>query len=124
MGTAVCMGAMMTCTFGTVPCSLIVIRPTAVAGVMPMANIMDNKPVANIPTFGMCNSPANPATKRPPPVLFTPGPCVPATVAPWIPGVPTTLVDNMPALDSNSKLICNWGGVIQFTYPGQITLQM
>ena len=124
MGTAVCMGAMMACTFGTVPCSLIVIRPTAVAGVMPLANIMDNKPVANIPTFGMCNSPANPATMRPPPVFFTPGPCVPATAAPWIPGVPTTLVDNMPALDSNSKLICNWGGVVQITYPGQLTFQM
>ena len=122
MGIAVCMGAMMLCTFGVAPASLIVIRPTKLAGTMPMANIMDNKPIANIPPFGMCNSPANPATKRPPPVFFTPGPCVPATAAPWIPGVPTVLVDNMPALDNSCKLMCNWGGVIQFTLPGQFTV--
>ena len=124
MGTGVCMGALMTCTFGVTPCPLAVIRPTVVAGVMPLANIMDYKPVANIATFGMCNSPSNPATKRPPPVFFTPGPCVPATTAPWAPGSPTTLVDNLPALDSNSKLMCTWGGVIQITSPGQVQLQL
>jgi hypothetical protein len=25
----------------------------------------------------------------------------------------------MPALESNSKCMCNWAGVIQITYPGQ-----
>ena len=124
MATAVCMGAMMKCSFGTAPASLIVIRPTILAGTMPMANIMDNKPVANVPPFGMCNSVANPATKRPPPVLFTPAPCMPVIAAPWAPGVPTKLVDNMPALDQNCKCMCNWGGVIEIVSPGQVKVQV
>ena len=121
MGLAVCMGAIMTCSFGVTPSSLIVIRPKILAGIMPMANIMDNKPMVNILPFGMCNSAANPATKRPAPVFFTPAPCTPVIAAPWVPGVPKTLVDNMPALDQNCKLICTLGGgVIQFVSPGQV----
>ena len=122
MGAGVCMGAMMTCSFGVTPAVLVVNRPKILAGVMPMANIMDNKPVTNIPTFGMCNSVINPATKRPPPVFFTPAPCMPATAAPWTPGVTKVLVDNIPALDNNCKLMCNYGGVIQFVSPGQFKI--
>ena len=114
----------MTCSFGVAPVPLVAIRPNVVAGVMPSANIMDNKPIANIPPFGMCNSVANPATKRPPPVFFTPAPCTPVIAAPWLPGVPTVLVGGMPALDSNCKLMCNWGGVIQIVVPGQFTHQV
>ncbi len=127
MGTGVCMGAMMTCSFGVAPSSLIVIRPTMVAGVMPMANIMDNKPIVNVPPFGMCSSPANPTVAAATAAalgVLTPMPCVPVTTAPWIPGVPTTLVDNMPGLELNCKLMCTFGGVIQITSPGQAKVQM
>lgn len=121
MATSVCMGAMMMCTFGATPASLVVIRPNRLAGTMPMANILDNKPMANIPSFGMCKSPANPATKRPPPVLFTPAPCVPVTASPWVPGS-KVLLDNVPALDMTCKLMCNWAGVIQIITPGQFAV--
>ena len=57
MGTAVTMGAMLSCSFGQAPASLVVIRPTLMAGSMPAANIMDAKPMANIPTFAMCTTP-------------------------------------------------------------------
>ncbi len=124
MGLGVCMGAMMMCSFGVAPSSLIVVRPTILAGTMPMANIMDNKPIVNIPTFGMCNSVLNPATKRPAPVFFTPAPCIPSTSAPWLPGVPTVLVNNMPALDQNCKLMCSYGGVIQIVFPGQFKVMV
>ena len=124
MPQQVCMGAMMTCSFGTAPSSLIVIRPTILVSKMPMANIMDNKPIANIPPFAMCNSVVNPATKRPPPVFFTPAPCVPVVAAPWAPGVPTVLVDNMPSLDNTCKAMCNWGGVISFTMAGQMQCEV
>lgn len=91
---------------------------------MPCANIMCNKPMVNIPPFGMCTSLANPtvasATSAALGVL-TPMPCVPATAAPWTPGSATVMVDNMPALNNTSKCMCNWGGVIQFTVPGQFT---
>ena len=79
MGLQVVNGAQMTCSFGATPAGLIVLpanRDTAAN--QPAANIMDHKPMVNIPSFGMCNSVANPATKRPPPVLFTPAPAPPS----------------------------------------------
>jgi len=51
----------------------------------------------------------------------TPAPCIPMTEAPWVPGSPTVLIANMPALDNSSKLMCTWGGVIQILTPGCFT---
>jgi hypothetical protein len=86
----------------------------------PLATIMDNKPLVNIPVFGMCNSPANPqvaaATAAALGVL-TPMPCMPVISAPWVPGSPTVLIGGYPALSQTSMLICNWGGVIQVINP-------
>lgn len=121
MGMCVCMSANMMCSFGTAPGTLIVnSQTTAMVSSKPMATIMDNKPMANIPPFGMCNSVANPATKRPPPVLFTPAPCTPVIAAPWAPGSPTVMVGTFPALNNTSKCMCNWGGVISIVNPGQM----
>jgi len=50
-------------------------------------------------------------------------PCIPATAAPWAPGVPKVLIGSMPAVDDTCKLMCNWGGVIQVTNPGQTKAQ-
>lgn len=122
MGMQVCMGAMATCSFGMAPSSLVVIRPKILAGTMPAANIMDNAPMANVLPFGVCTSLANPAVAAATAAalgVLTPMPCVPVTPAPWVPGKPTILVANMPALDSDSKLMCMWAGVIAFTTPGQ-----
>jgi len=123
MPDQVCMGAMMSCSFGVAPRSLIVLPTNKVmTSNMPAANIMDNKPMVNIPTFGMCNSPSNPevaaATAAALGVL-TPMPCVPATVAPWSPGASKTMIANMPALDNSCTLNCMWGGVISFSQAGQ-----
>jgi len=83
---------------------------------------MDHIPMLNIMPFGMCSSMANPevaaATAAALGVL-TPMPCIPMTSAPWIPGVPTVLIKNNPALNNSCKAMCNWGGVIQILSPGQ-----
>jgi hypothetical protein len=128
MGIHVCMGAMLQCSFGVAPSSLVVLpQSQTLAGALPVANIMDNKPLVNILPFGMCSSPGNPtvasATAAAMGVL-TPMPCVPVTAAPWIVGAPTVLVGNMPALNNSSKLMCNWGGVIQVVSPGQATVMI
>lgn len=94
---------------------------------MPIANIMDNKPMVNILPFGMCQSMANPTVASATAAAFgvlTPMPCVPVTAAPWAPGSPTVLVANMPALNNTSKCMCNWGGVISVAVPGQVTIQV
>jgi hypothetical protein len=49
-------------------------------------------------------------------------PCTPVPAGPWVPGVPTVLVGNMPAVDMNCKLMCSFGGVIQILSPGQFTV--
>ena len=127
MGLQVCMGAMMQCSFGAAPSSLIVPPASGVLTGTPAATIMNNVPVANVPPFGMCNSPANPmviaATAAALGVL-TPMPCLPVLPAPWVPGSPTVLIGNMPALNADSKLMCAWAGVIQISSPGQATVQI
>ncbi|MBV9787238.1 MAG: DUF4280 domain-containing protein [Chloroflexi bacterium] len=118
---------MLQCSFGVAPSTLVVIPQNQVLATTPAANIMDNKPIANVPPFAMCQSMANPAVAAATAAAMgalTPMPCVPVLTAPWIVGAPTVLIGNMPALDSNSQLICAFGGVIQITNPGQVTVQL
>jgi hypothetical protein len=116
-------GCALQCTFGAAPAVLNVLPVSGVMATTPAASIMDHMPIVNIPTFGMCTSLANPmvaaATAAALGVL-TPMPCIPMTVAPWLPGKPTTLIGNMPALDINSKCMCLWGGMIGIVAPSQL----
>jgi len=116
------------CSFGMAPSTLVVLPINRVmTGNVPAANIMDHVPMVNIMPFGMCITPTNPyvaaATAAALGVL-TPMPCIPVTPAPWIPGAPTVMMGNMPALDNTSTLMCTWGGVIQVVVPGQFTEQI
>ena len=119
-------GAMLQCSFGAAPSTLMVLPVNKVVQTLPVANIMDNKPFVNILPFGVCSSMANPAvaaaTAAPPPGVLKPQPCTPATVAPWTPGKATVLVGNMPIIDQTSKLMCSFGGCIQVVSPGQGTV--
>lgn len=125
MGQQVVMGAMMTCSFGMAPSSLMVMPANRVmVNNMPAANIMDNKPMVNILPFAMCQSLANPTVAAATAAalgVLTPMPCVPVTAAPWAPGAPTVMIANMPALNNDSKCLCNWGGMIAFSMAGQFT---
>lgn len=125
MAQQVCMGAMLKCSMGMAPSSLIVLPVNRVmTSYVPAANIMDHIPMVNIMPFGMCQSPANPmvaaATAAALGVL-TPMPCIPLTTAPWAPGAPTVMIANFPALDNTSKLMCMWAGMIEVTQAGQAT---
>ncbi|MCL5048541.1 MAG: DUF4280 domain-containing protein [Firmicutes bacterium] len=122
MGVLVCAGAVMSCSFGMAPSVLDVLPDTGVVCPTPAATIMDFVPMLNIMPFGMCISEANPeviaATAAALGVL-TPMPCIPVTVAPWVPGAPTVLLAGQPALDDLSTCMCAWGGVITIEDPGQ-----
>ena len=125
MGMLVTMGAMTQCTFGAAPSSLMVLPANKVLTAVPAANIMDNKPFVNIMPFAMCSSMSNPVVAAATAAALgamTPMPCIPMTTAPWVPGAPTVLIGNMPALDNNSKCMCSWGGVISITAPGNFTV--
>ena len=127
MAFAVCGGAMCQCSFGQAPAPFMVTPENKVVSSMPIATIMDNVPMKNIMPFGMCTSLANPTVASATAAalgVLTPMPCIPVTTAPWAPGSPTVLIGNKPALNNTSKLICNWGGVIQFTNPGTNNIQV
>ncbi len=128
MGFQVVNGAMMLCSFGTAPVSLLVLPKNKVlAANMPAANIMDYVPFTNILPFAMCTSMANPAVAAATSAasgVLTPQACTPTTAAPWIVGKPTILIGNMPALDDASKCICSFGGTISITFAGQVCVMV
>ena len=125
MPNCVCSGATMQCSFGVAPASLGVLPTNKVTEGTPGANIMDFIPVTNIPAFGMCNAPTNPAVIATTSAALgvpTPAPCMPATASPWIAGNPTVLLANFPILTDDSQLICMWMGVITIKQAGQIVV--
>ncbi len=127
MPLQVCMGATLQCSFGAAPSTLAVLPKNRTLTQTPDANIMDNIPLVNIMPFGMCSSATNPAVIAATAAalgVFTPAPCVPVIPAPWMPGAPTVLIGNMPALDNTCTLTCAWAGVIQITNAGQTTVEI
>ena len=127
MGFAVCGGAKLMYSFGMAPSVMNVLPNNKTMTSMPLANIMDNKPMVNILPFGMCTCPSNPTVASATAAalgVLTPMPCVPAITAPWAPGSPTVMIGTFPALNNTSKLICTYGGIIQITDPAATTIQI
>ncbi|WP_085316760.1 DUF4280 domain-containing protein [Derxia lacustris] len=127
MGQQVCTGALTKCTFGMMPSALMVLPISRTMTGAPAANIMDNKPMVNVLPFGMCQSMANPmvaAASAAAMGALVPMPCIPMTMAPWLPGSPKVLIGNLPALNNSSKLMCMWGGVIGINMAGQFTVMV
>jgi len=129
----VCMGATLQCSFGTAPSTLTVTPENRVTTMTPDANIMDHKPMKNIISFAMCTTQSNPAVAAATSAATsaalgvytpTPAPCVPATASPWVPGSPTVLIANQPALNDTSTLTCTYGGVITIQSAGQTTVNI
>jgi hypothetical protein len=128
MGQQVVSGAVLMCTKGVAPSTLNVLPMSKVtSGGSPAANIMDNKPMVNVPPFAMCTSPANPlvaaATAAALGVL-TPMPCIPVITGPWSPGSSTVSVGSNPAVNNSCKLMCSYGGQISVSVPGQFTVKV
>lgn len=127
MGLIVTGGASLQCSFGMAPSVLMVLPTCKVMVSQFVATIMDNKPLVNIMPFGMCTTPSNPTVAAATAAalgVLTPMPCVPVTVAPWVPGQPTVLVGVFPVLTDSSILMCMWGGVIKINFAAQVKVQV
>jgi hypothetical protein len=123
MGLLVAAGAVLKCSMGAAPSSLMVLPKNRVLAGTPAANVLDNVPFLNVLPFGTCSSLANPVVAAATAAALgalTPMPCIPATGAPWVPGVPTVLVGDMPAVDASCQLVCSFGGAITVLSPGQV----
>ncbi|MBV8711125.1 MAG: DUF4280 domain-containing protein [Solirubrobacterales bacterium] len=115
------------CDMGDAP-DVLIVEPgpphTAISMPMPLAVVTDFAPGVNITTFGMCNSPANPAVIAATAAasgVFTPAPCVPAIVAPWDPPA-SVLLDGVAAFDEFATCECMWEGTVLVTDPGQASV--
>lgn len=123
MSLMVANGAMLSCSFSMPPVpSPLKVLPLHRVMVenQPAANIMDHVPGVNITPFGLCLAPTNPAVIAATAAAMgvpTPVPCMPVTPAPWLPGVPTVLVDRFPALDMKCRCLCAWQGIITVVFP-------
>jgi uncharacterized Zn-binding protein involved in type VI secretion len=119
-------GSQLRCTMGVGQSAINASPKSATASAAVVCTVADFAPNTNIPTFGMCVSPANPqvaaATAAALGVL-TPQPCVPATATPWTPGSATVKVNGMPALTNVSTCACTWAGVISVVAPMQVQVQ-
>ena len=125
MGQPVAMGAVLMCSMGVAPSTLVVLPTKMVnAEQKPLATIMDHMPFVNILPFGVCMSIANPITAAQTAAalgVLTPGTCTPVTPAPWVPGSPTVMIGNLPALNATSQCNCIYGGVIKVQFAGTTT---
>jgi len=118
--------AVINCIFslGGAPSTFMATPRTIMSSSLINGVIIDNIPFTNIMPFPMCCSPSNPAFIAATSAALgvpTPVPCTPVTPAPWVPGVPTVLVANIPVLDNTCTLNCVMGGTISFAFPAQIT---
>jgi len=125
MSLPVVAGAQVMCSFGVAPSALMVTPENRVLFEgKPAATILDSIPMKNVLPFGVCTSLANPITAAQTAAalgVLTPGTCIPVIPAPWVPGAPTFLIGNKPALNQTSKCMCAYGGVIQVINPGAFT---
>lgn len=129
MPKQVCMTAILECSFGVAPSSLVVVPkgPPVNTEKKFAATIMDYVPIVNILPFGMCSSIANPTVAAATAAAFgvlTPMPCIPVIPAPWAPGAIKVNINKFPALPETAKCMCTWGGVISITFPGQVTVNI
>ena len=118
-------GVMCMCTFGLAPSVLNVIKTEL--STMPGGNMSDMAPFLNIPPFGMCTTPSNPAVAAATAAALgvpTPAPCIPAIPAPWIPGPTKTMIVKMPSINLMSSLTCAFGGMIKPVVPGQFKVMI
>lgn len=119
--------AHLICTMGTTPSTLTALSTPDHKGLVApppgsLATINDHVPVANMETFGMCMSLANPAVQAATAAsgVFTPALCVPAAAAPWAPPAKSVFTQGIPAVGQEATCQCTWQGTVSVVSPGQI----
>ena len=105
MPTNVVNGAQCKCLFGSAPSSLIVLPKAKVITTckQQVAVMTDNVPMVNIIPFGTCSAPTNPMVIA---AFGAPQPCIPVISAPWILPSTKVMVNKIPVITKQSKLMC------------------
>ena len=120
MPNQVCSGATLSCSFGTVTSTMVVLPTNRVyTSNMPAATINDYIPLVNIMSFTMCTSSSNPQVAS----TGAPASCVPVVTSAWSPGNTQTQIGGAAIINDTSTCNCMWSGVISVTNAGQTTVQ-
>lgn len=114
MAKLVCSGGALQCVWAAPPTSF---TASALNEVAPAGTgVIDDAQAANVPMFGLCQSPNNPAVAA----TSSPQPCTPAIPAPWTPGSMAVTIGSLSALDDSCQCSCLYGGTITISSAGQI----
>lgn len=113
MPTQVVTGATLQCALGSTPSTFTATGTQTQA--TTAAGVVSDVAKTNVPPFGTCSSPSNPAVVA---AQGAPQPCQPV-LGPWTPGSGTVTIGGVAALDDASQCMCSWGGTISVTDPGQ-----
>ncbi len=120
MSKQVLSGATLKCDQGASPSILNVAKTPYDVDGTTMATIEDYKPNTNVPPFGMCKSPANPAVQA---NKGAPVPCTPIISAPWAPGASKVTLDGTAALSDDSTCKCQWAGTISIEANSEVEIE-
>ncbi|WP_082798950.1 DUF4280 domain-containing protein [Metasolibacillus sp. FSL H7-0170] len=85
-------------------------------------NEMDFQPNVHVQPFGLCQTLANPAVAAATAAnngVLKPMPCTPVLTMPWINGKSDQLIENSPALTTQSTNMCLYCGTIRVEDDGQ-----
>lgn len=129
MAKSVNSNSLISCSMALVPAPVpLTATPGTVNDVQQaIATVMDFKPMVNIPTFGMCNSPSDPAVIAATAAalgVHTPAPCIPKTTGPWSPGSSSVTVSGMAALMDSDKCMCSSQGQITIKTSMAVTVEI
>lgn len=117
--SSVCNGAMLRCSLGSVPGTLVVLRPSLSADTMQaIGTVQDSRPMENILPFGTCSAAAHP--------LISTGaaPCIPQTNEVWTQQTPSIRYQGQAALRGDATLRCEYGGIISVIQPVHLTVSL
>jgi Domain of unknown function (DUF4280) len=120
MPDLVCTGATLQCSLGTTPATFSATGIQVSAG--SPAGVVTDTAAANVPDFGLCQSPSNPqvasATAAAQSATLIPQPCQPV-LSQWSPGSAKVTIGGTAALGDSSQCTCTWGGVVTVSAAGQ-----
>jgi hypothetical protein len=119
MPRVVCTGATLQCSFGTTPSTFAASGVQASAG--GPVGVVTDAALANVPSFGLCVSLANPQVAAATAAALgtlTPQLCQPV-LSPWSPGSAQVTVGEAATLDDSSQCMCAWVGVVTVSAAGQ-----
>lgn len=110
-------GCLLRCNQGNLPApfNALPLPGKPVITGLATATITEIAPLANIPSFGMCRSLANPQVAAATAAAdghLTPMPCVPVVPAPWAPPSQILFYAGLPLATVQSKCLCTWAGQI------------